>query len=364
MHHRSATEHRPWWRAAAASGICVALAACSSTTHHAPKRETPAAPADPDHEPSCGATPRTLLTADELVGDARAISAAMDLAVDGEYLFVAVNYDDGGAILRVPLAGGPSERLARLDGMEQALLLVGDDLVFSEVAYEDSGEPSARVARISRDGGPIETLASAAIEPANIVDPFRGLSSDDGYLYFAATDGAMRVSLSGGEVERVSEHTGSLTLIDDDLWIADGNAGELVRVPAAGGVAITLTTELSGDLGPITSCGDATCWASSVPGECCAVRNGTITRLEPDGTEHVFPDEGMLGAVSRLIYDDGDLLFAEGGDASSGSIGRVSAEGETTFLGSGSGLAIDADCVYMGDVLSGVTTVTKDYEGL
>ena len=73
-------------------------------------------------EKKCNDTPAQLLTVNDLRmfgGNSVGISAVMDLAVSDTHLYVAVNYSEGGALLRVPIRGGQPELIATISGMEQ-----------------------------------------------------------------------------------------------------------------------------------------------------------------------------------------------------------------------------------------------------
>src|SRR5580698_10436606 len=55
--------------------------------------------------PKCAPTPTKLIDASEFMANANGVSAAMDLAVSATDLYVAVNYNQGGAVLSVPTDG-------------------------------------------------------------------------------------------------------------------------------------------------------------------------------------------------------------------------------------------------------------------
>jgi hypothetical protein len=61
-----------------------------------------------------------------------------------------------------------------------------------------------------------------------------------------------------------------------------------------------------------------------------------------------------------LLFDGAEFFATAIGDASPGSVERIAGTGGTpTYLGTGSGVAVDDECLYTGDPVSGVYSVAK-----
>jgi hypothetical protein len=88
---------------------------------------------------------------------------------------------------------------------------------------------------------------------------------------------------------------------------------------------------------------------------------GDLLQIGPTGGPATIAEGPGLYDVYRLLFDGNDFYAAViGGDASPGSLVRVPGGGGTpVLLGIGTGVAIDDDCVYTGDVEEGVYSVLK-----
>jgi hypothetical protein len=316
--------------------------------------------------PRCALTPSKLIDASELlVPGAGSISAGMDLAVSATDLYVAVSYNPGGAVLRVPIRGGQPVVLESLVGSEQALLVTGDSLVFAQ-SYEDaSGQVSGDIRRIGLQGGDSTVLASAPIVPSTIFGPAGILATDGQNVYFAAQDGTKSVPLSGGTIQTLTTHTGAVTVAGTNVVIADGSTGGVFSVPIGGGPVTPLATNLASDLGPVLSCGANICWASAVPVSPSQGGTGAIMQLGPTGASATLSEDPGLYVVYRLVFDGSEFFATMLSDASVGTLATIPAAGGPPIsMGSGSGLAIDDECLYTGDVINGVYSVAKSYRGI
>jgi hypothetical protein len=313
--------------------------------------------------PKCTTMPTLLVDAQDLLpadGGAVAISAAMDLAVNATDLYFAVSYVGTGAVMRVPIQGGGRPAMvAPVAGSEQALLLTGDSLVFAQSHGDPTTGWSGDIVRVGLQGGESRVLASASIAPATIFGPAGILATDGQNVYFAAEDGTKKVALAGGPVEALTTHTGALAVVGTNLVIADGAAGGVFSVPIAGGAATALATNLPGCLGPILSCGQNICWASAVEVGPSQLGTGSLMQLDPSGSLVTLSD-GFYVAY-RLQFDGTDFFATLLADLSFGSVVRVPAAGGTPVsIGrGGSGLALDDECLYVGNVIFGVYSVTK-----
>ncbi|HEX3345791.1 MAG TPA: hypothetical protein VHS09_14505, partial [Polyangiaceae bacterium] len=188
--------------------------------------------------PKCTASPTLLVDGSALLSSDAGnvgISVAMDLAVSDEDLFVAVTYgDDQGALLRVPIRGGPAALLTPIAGEEIGLLVTGDSVVFVQ-AHAPSGGAYSGDVRIALQGGDTTVLASASLGAAASPRPNGMIVTDGQNVYFAAKDGTLSVPLAGGAVKTLTTHTGALAVVGSSVVVADTAAEGVFSVPIAGG---------------------------------------------------------------------------------------------------------------------------------
>ncbi len=311
--------------------------------------------------PKCTASPTLLIDGHDLIepdAGAEGISAGMDVAVSATDLYVAVDYIANGALLRVPIRGGTPVVMAPISGAEQGLLVTGDSVVFVQAGSSADGAPSGEVVRIGLQGGPTTVLASDRIARGTIFGPNAVLASDGQNVYFAAADGTKSVPLAGGAVQTLTAHTGSIALVGSDLVVADSTAEGLYRVPSGGGAETTLVTGLSGQLGPVVGCGSTVCWAGAVEVTPSQQGTGTLMQLGPSGA-HTLASDPALYVVYRLAFDGSTFFATMLADASIGTLATVPADGGSpSGGGSGSGLAVDDECLYLAGV-QGVYSIQK-----
>jgi hypothetical protein len=303
--------------------------------------------------PKCAPTPTKLIDASEFMANANGVSAAMDLAVSTTDLYVAVNYNQGGAVLSVPIRGGRPVVVAT--GGAQALLVTGDSLILAE----------GDIVKIALPGGAGTVLASGPVVATDSYFGPSGILATDGQnVYFATPDGTQSVPLAGGMVQTLTTHTGALTVAGANIVIADSSAGGIFSVPIEGGPATLLATSPAGDLGPVLSCGADICWASAVEVSPSQVGTATLVQLGPMGVPATLSEDPALYVVYRLVFDGSEFFATMLRDLSFGSLATIPAAGGPPFsMGPGSGLAIDDECLYVADAIGGVYSVAKSYRG-
>ena len=312
--------------------------------------------------PRCGSTPTRFLSMSDLASPGVGLSAAMDFAVNATDLYVADNTDPTGAILRVPLRGGATMRIAAVQGSEQSMALSTEYLVFSEAHAGNAGGWSGEIVRVGLDGSDRTVLFSGDVAVASIFGPARTLVTDDKKAYFATGGGVMSVPLAGGPATTLTTHAGAIALVGSSVVVADSAAGGLFRVPVAGGSATTLVSGLTGNLGPVVACGSSVCWASEVEVVPSMQGTATLQQLDASGAATTLSQGDALYVVYRLLFDGTEFFATMLADASVGTLARVPAAGGTPVVGGdfGAGIAVDDECLYVADIVDGVYSVTKD----
>jgi hypothetical protein len=319
--------------------------------------------------PKCTATPTQLIAISDLTRpdttNPQTTSAAMDLAVSANDVYVAVNYGETGALFRLPIHGGASTLITHINGTEQGLLIAGDSVVMSQMRRVDGDAlTTGEVVKIPLQGGDPVALATGRITEGNVLANNGTLASDGHDVYFATYDGAKSVPLAGGDVRNLSTEVGSLAILGERLVIADAAAHTLVSLPLmAADAAMTLASGLPQLLGPVAACGDDVCFAAGDPGTSVACGCGSlaIDKLDSTGAiTHLWQSSASAEGVYRLLSSDAELYGSTMGDASFGGAFKLSTNGgELVELGEATGIAVDDECLYTASALTGVTSVAK-----
>jgi hypothetical protein len=315
--------------------------------------------------PKCTTTPRLLIDSGTLwpqdagVG----ISQAMDLAVSSTDLYAAVSYVWNGAIFRVPLRGGAPVLLTAVAGAEDSMLVTGDSVVYAESGQDTGGSTAGDIVKIGLQGGPRTVLASRTLG-AGVSFEERMLATDGQNVYFAAQEGTRSVPLDGGEVQTLSTHTGALAVVGSSVVIADSTAGGLFSVPTAGGATTRIAADTSDDLGPVVACGSAVCWASAVGVAPNQQGTGSLMQLAPSGAVTALSSAPSLYGMYRLLFDGSTFFGSTVGDAGAEDVIRLAGTGGTPVVVTpATGIAVDDECLYTGDVSFGVYSSAKGSAG-
>jgi len=276
------------------------------------------------------------------------LSYPEDLAVIGGSLFWTEKqfYPSPGSIKKVPLTGGSITTLA--DSLEAPVRLAmdGSYLYFAE-NFPNSQHPynDGRIARISQDGGTIQTLVNGV---ANITPYWSGVYQtvpfvvDNTNVYFADGCAVKKVPLAGGPVERIGSFPYGIDSIatDGEFVYCLDELTNVWRIPVNGGEQIALYPIYGGiSDGPIRVVGDMVYWASD---------HNTIKKVHKNGGG-VVTISSTLPFMSDFVVD-GENIYFSGQDT--GEISRISVNGGpiTTLAYSRSMywniMAVDEESVY------------------
>lgn len=129
-------------------------------------------------------------------------------------------------------ASGVPQVLATAQGMNPWALAVDD----SDVYFTDAQGPNGKVARVSKNGGPLAVLAIGQELPSAI-------TVDATDVYFMDSYHVMKVAKAGGVVTAMADAenaTYSSVVVDDDqiYWTNYTMPGSVKRMPKAGGAPI------------------------------------------------------------------------------------------------------------------------------
>ena len=232
--------------------------------------------------------PRTLTT---VTGE-----ATVGIAVDDTHAYVTTSGDDGGSILKVPLAGGGHAVLATMS--PGPFTIAADDTSIYFTVRE-----TGRIHRLAKNGGAVSVVA----EPHERSNGAEAIAIDGQYVYWSAVGGIFRApkNATSSPAERLTEENEGADAIavdgTDVFWIARGTAGNtngaLYKVAKTGGERVELGT---GDIFRPT-------WGFSI-----AARNGSIYVPHTEGGR-VYRVDGKTGALS-LVAEGLDHPLAVGAD--------------------------------------------------
>lgn len=282
---------------------------------------------------------------------ANGLGLSIDLLIRDGYAIWAEAYCCGrtltGSIKMVPTSGGAVTTIVSgLDGV-RSLDADSATVYFIEGQYVFQGWESGRLAKVSRGGGAITTLASAVM--ADFVSP---IAVDDRNVYFADGSGLKKVSINGGVVEilAVELMIGQVSAIATDgkfvYWLPAESYPTVRRISVDGGPIETIVPPQSWrhigarlvlDSGYLY-------WTKrsySVP------PNDAIIKAPVEGGPTVTVVSG-LGALDDLAVAGNDIYFSEEGYPT--YIRRVSVDGGpiSTLAPAydGNTLAADNESVY------------------
>lgn len=208
--------------------------------------------------PKRGGEPQPLVAIDR---DATGESIR-DLAVDDRHVYFTVRRTNGrgGAVRRVSKSGGPVETLAELEPENAPLVIaVDDENVFWSATSGFSGAP-AKLMRLAKAGGAVEVLAQTRL-------PAHGIALDAEHVYVSTKNhtagdlrgdllavpkvgGAPRVLLRDERMRSdLAVHEGQLYcfILDAEALTARGEfIGDLTAIPVGGGPRRILATAQRG----------------------------------------------------------------------------------------------------------------------
>lgn len=300
----------------------------------------------------CGDSPKLLLNYVTYVPDAgRSAIQVPGIFVAGADMYFVLNWNTpitstspggyGGALIRVSTRGGPALEMATVPGggslAGQELAVTPSAVVFIEALNNKSGDGA--LASIPRDGGDVTVLATTAGLANAVV-------ADDQNAYFVDDEGVKSVPLAGGRVRLLtSAKPFSFQLIGSTLYLAElaeGSAGQVASLPAAGGPVTVLASGLPGPFFP-TACGADLCWMSEV-----SFLEARLEQLAPGQAPVVLADSGDLAEPLAMVFD-GENFFVAAGAGGAFLVRVPSGGGSPTVVeasGGIGGVAIDENCIY------------------
>ena len=234
-----------------------------------------------------------------LVKGGKQIPEAM-LAVDDKYLY----WSDGGNILRLPKAGGASEKIIPGVGQPDEIVMDGEN--FYWLIWTGEGSPPQPIMYAPKKGGEAKQLTPP--QP-----PTTGLCLDGGFVYFMTGDGIKKIAKSGGEITDVYHNPSkqpSLGLMQDadNFYYTQMNAkghSELMKLNKKSGELVQLTPSIS-HTQEFGLDNENIYFFDFVPGTGSLGPDG-LYKISKAGGDRVMLDQGDTGwtnylAVGKQIY--------------------------------------------------------------
>lgn len=179
-----------------------------------------------------------------------------------------------GTLRRAPLPGGSATTVSSSLGAtfptQAWRCMTGDATNLYYTNYEPQN-----VYRVPKAGGSATALAS------NLPGAPKGITVQGSSLYWAATFGTlgvMQMATSGGTITRLTTSVTGAFIAADATHVYYVNSGSLMKLPAAGGSAVTLATNATG---PLVLDTNNVFFASSSSVMMIAKTGGTATTLAP-----------------------------------------------------------------------------------
>lgn len=305
----------------------------------------------------CGSTPRQLVDFNTLASKTNSFGiAAVQLAVDATNVYFVF----GGALMRLPLRGGPA---TAMHSLATGVIQNNDPIVTSTAILLHGIVGTAsdeQILRVPLDGGPATTLATVS-------GRVLGFTANESTVYFVDQGGVKSVPAAGGSVQTITDAipgAGSIALVGANLIVtansdSDPSAGGVFSEYLQGGTPTQLAAQQSAQF-PM-ACGSDVCWWTGAPASAMGPTGpGFIARLENGSVVNisapVFP--------WSLVFDGSNFFETVGCDVCSGTLMRIPASGApATAMASAGFVAVDDECVYFSVAggLSGIFSVAKSY---
>jgi hypothetical protein len=219
-----------------------------------------------------------------LVELATGYAGVTGIAVDDAYVYFGAYGDAGGAVMKVPIGGGPASAIAPGQAVPEGVAIDANNVYWVNLPL-DAGAFTATVTlnQVGKSGGPITQLASD------------GMSSTIGSPWAVASDGTNVYFTTG--------------VIIDSNGVQQLGSGTVQQVPVGGGTATTIAQNLSG---PYAVAEDSTSvyWSTFAYGES---NTGQILKAPKGGfTDGGTPQALVYGvtAPGPLVVDDGQVFFS------------------------------------------------------
>ena len=255
------------------------------------------------------------------------------------------NKSFGQRFSRVPVTGGPTERLVWFQNESvQWLALTSKSVIFTLAPREPNA--NASIASIPLNGGEMTPLVNAA-------GAVNALVADEHNAYFIDAEGVKSVSVSGGTTRTVAKTTTGVTLALAKKTLYFSDEGGIYTVSIDGGKATSIVAS-TGQV-RIFSCGPGICWLGG------SALMGTLMQLVPGGMPSSL-NNGIYEPFG-IVFDGAEFFVAQG----HGALTRVPSDGgasTTVYVEPGiNDLVIQGECLYWSSVSTISSVAVSSFAG-
>jgi hypothetical protein len=313
--------------------------------------------------PKCASTPTQLVNLATLAAETGAnYFTGLALAVDATHLYFV--YD--GALMSVPLGGGPVATVARLpNNLGGPPIATSGRVVLPDPAATEAGE-DYRILSVPVAGGSVLTLAS-------LPTAVSGLGVDGQTVYFIDQEGTKSVPLVGGTVGVITTQvtsasaSGPIAIVGGNLIVATRqqtvDGGAIESIPVDGGSPAAIATGQPNAAYPLACGADICWWTGPTPfGVAGTSGAGNVARLQADGGIMTVP--GAPYIPSSFLFDGTNFFETVLLEGLGGPLLRIPASGDpvVTIANEASHVAVDDTCVYY-STISGIYSLVKTHAG-
>ena len=226
------------------------------------------------------------------------------LAVDGQYVY----WSDGGNILRVPKAGGNSEKVVINASQPDEILLDNDN--FYWLIWTGEGSPPAPLMFAPKNSGQARQLTPP--QP-----PTSGIALDGDVIYWMTGDGIRRIPKGGGEITDVYRHAfkqPSLVLQHDaeNFYFCQMNErghSALMKLNKKSGELNELAPSINHTMEFVVADGNVY-YFDEVP-KTGSFGPVALRRVSTSGGAPVEIDQGNAGWIKHLAVDANQIYFTD-----------------------------------------------------
>jgi hypothetical protein len=226
------------------------------------------------------------------------------LAVDVQYVY----WSDGGNILRVPKAGGNSEKIVINSPQPEEMVLDNESMYW--LLWTGEGSPPAPIMFAPKNGGAAKQLTPP--QP-----PTSGIALDGDVIYWMTGDGIKRIPKGGGEIMDFYRHAfkqPSLGLQQDveNFYFCQMNErghSALMKLNKKSGELTQLVPSVNHTMEFVVADGNVY-YFDEVP-KTGSFGPVALRRVSTKGGDPVEIDQGNAGWIKHLAVDEKQIYFTD-----------------------------------------------------
>jgi len=224
------------------------------------------------------------------------------LAIDDKYVY----WSDGGSILRVPKAGGASEKI--IPKAPKPAEIVMDEENIYWLIWGGEGSPPQPLMVAPKKGGEAKPLTPKYLGAS-------GIGIDENFVYWITGDGIKEIRKIGGEVIAISHDSSpspsiGLRMDDDNFYFCQAHGGKsaLMRLSRKTGELSQLAPSINHTMEFVIDETNVYYFAEAAgPGSSAVV----LMKISKNGGTPVEIDRGNAGWIKHLAVDAKQIYFTD-----------------------------------------------------